>query len=239
MWLYRTLDRDNLEHLTEKTQKIKLDVTFRERGTQTEETASWSGMLEDKPFKLEVKEGSERFITGGFPYTGEFTVSNHNGSSREEEVEVCVGLYRDIRPIRDEFNRRGIWSMDEVEIAEIGRKMVKLEHSRKCRTETSTDGSIKFYVPMDKISSDVVKLIVTAKATNHKSNTETGMTQPSAKLNVGLTHSPADLTLSLKDKTRSSVKCGADFKPRVYFSSEKNEQFVLHYQALSKGTIIK
>ena len=59
------------------------------------------------------------------------------------------------------------------------------------------------------------------------------------KLNVGLTHSPADLTLSLKDKTRSTVKCGADFKPRVYFSSEKNEQFVLHYQALSKGTIIK
>ena len=58
-------------------------------------------------------------------------------------------------------------------------------------------------------------------------------------MNVGLTHSPADLTLSLKDKTRSSVKCGADFKPRVYFSSEKNEQFVLHYQALSKGTIIK
>ena len=126
-----------MEHLTEKTQKIKLDVTFRERGTQTEETASWSGMLEDKPFKLEVKEGSERFITGGFPYTGEFTVSNHNGSSREEEVEVCVGLYRDIRPIRDEFNRRGIWSMDEVEIAEIGRKMVKLEHSRKCRTVCS------------------------------------------------------------------------------------------------------
>lgn len=59
------------------------------------------------------------------------------------------------------------------------------------------------------------------------------------KLNVGLTHSTADLTLSLKDKQRSSVKCGADFKPRVYFSSKKNEQFVLHYQALSKGTIIK
>ena len=58
-------------------------------------------------------------------------------------------------------------------------------------------------------------------------------------MNVGLTHSTADLTLSLKDKQRSSVKCGADFKPRVYFSSKKNEQFVLHYQALSKGTIIK
>ena len=35
------------------------------------------------------------------------------------------------------------------------------------------------------------------------------------------------------------MKCGADFKPRVYFSSKENQQFVLHYQALSKGTIIK
>ena len=59
------------------------------------------------------------------------------------------------------------------------------------------------------------------------------------KLNVGLTHSTADLTLSLKDKQRSSVKCGEEFKPRVYFSSENDEQFILQYQALSKGTIIK
>ena len=127
-----TLNRNRLEHLTEKTQKIKLDVTFRERGTQTEETASWSGRLEDKPFKLEVKEGSDHFITGGFPYTGEFTVNNHDGSPREEKVEVCVGFYKNIRPIRDEFNRRGIWSMDEVEIAEMGRRMAELEDSRKC-----------------------------------------------------------------------------------------------------------
>ena len=35
------------------------------------------------------------------------------------------------------------------------------------------------------------------------------------------------------------MKCGADFKPRVYFSSKDDEKFVLHYQALSKGTIIK
>ena len=58
-------------------------------------------------------------------------------------------------------------------------------------------------------------------------------------MNVGLTHSTADLTLSLKDKQRSSVKCGEEFKPRVYFSSGNEEQFILHYQALSKGTIIK
>lgn len=89
--------------------------------------------MEDKPFKLEVKEGSDQFITGGFPYTGEFTVKNHDDSPRKEEVEVCVGFYRDIRPIRDEFNKRGIWSMDEVEIAEMGRRMASLEHSRKCR----------------------------------------------------------------------------------------------------------
>ena len=129
---FLTLNRNKLQYLTEKITKIKLDVTFRERGTGTEETASWTGRLEDKPFKLEVKEGSDQFITGGFPYTGEFTVKNHDGSPRVEEVEVCVGFFRDVRPIRDEFNRRGIWSMDEVEIAEMGEKMASIKHSRKC-----------------------------------------------------------------------------------------------------------
>ena len=33
---------------------------------------------------------------------------------------------------------------------------------------------------MDDIKEDVVKLIVTAKVKNYESNTETGMTQPSA-----------------------------------------------------------
>ncbi len=128
-----TLNRNRLEHLTKKTQKIKLDVTFRETGTQTEETASWTGRLEDKPFKLEVKEGPDQFITGGFPYYGEFTVSNHDGSPREENVEVCVSFYKDIRPVRDEFNRRGIWSMDEIEIAEIAMRIASLEYAKKCR----------------------------------------------------------------------------------------------------------
>ena len=98
--------------------------------------------MEDKPFKLEVKEGSDRFITGGFPFTGEFSVKNHDDSPREEEVEVCVGMYRDIRPIRDDFNRRGIWSMDEVEVAEIGKRMAKLEHSRRCTTVSWIQGNI-------------------------------------------------------------------------------------------------
>ena len=34
--------------------------------------------------------------------------------------------------MRNIFNGRGIWSMDEEEIAEIGQKMVDLRHSRKC-----------------------------------------------------------------------------------------------------------
>ena len=33
---------------------------------------------------------------------------------------------------------------------------------------------------MDNIDKDLLKLIVTAKATNYESNKETGMTQPSA-----------------------------------------------------------
>ena len=61
----------------------------------------------------------------------------------------------------------------------------------------------------------------------------------SRKLSVDLSHVSAELTLSLKDKQRSSVSCDALFKPRVYFSATRNQQFDLHYQALSKGVIFK
>ena len=47
------------------------------------------------------------------------------------------------------------------------------------------------------------------------------------------------MTLSLNDKKKSTVSCDAVFKPKVYFSAKKDEEFDLHYQALSKGTIYK
>ena len=59
------------------------------------------------------------------------------------------------------------------------------------------------------------------------------------KLHVSLKHGSPDMTISLNDKKKSTVSCDAVFKPKVYFSAKKDEEFDLHYQALSKGTIYK
>ena len=69
-------------------------VKFKERGTETTAEAEWTGSLTDKAIKLEVKDGSENFLVGGFPYTGELSVTNHDGSPKDEEIEVCVAMYR-------------------------------------------------------------------------------------------------------------------------------------------------
>ena len=128
-------------------------------GTETPAEDEWSGSLTDKAIKLEVKDGSDNFMVGGFPYTGEFSVTNHDGSPRDEEIEVCTALYRvslyfcplsrcflklffffqDVNKVRNIFNGRGIWSMDEEEIAEAGEKMVNLRHSRKCEKVEETN----------------------------------------------------------------------------------------------------
>ena len=129
-----TLTREQLTELTEHVNNLKLNAVIRERGTDTTGEAEWTGVLEDKAIKLEVKEGSEKFTVGGFPYTGQFSVMDHDGSPREEEISVCVALYRDVQTIRQIFNRRGIWSMDEEEIVTVGRQMEELEHSRRCHT---------------------------------------------------------------------------------------------------------
>ena len=59
------------------------------------------------------------------------------------------------------------------------------------------------------------------------------------KLSVSLTHSQADISLSLNDKRKSKVACDAKFQPKVYFSAAPRAHFNLHYLAISKGTIIK
>ena len=59
------------------------------------------------------------------------------------------------------------------------------------------------------------------------------------KLSVSLTHSQADISLSLNDKRKSKVACNAEFKPKVYFSAKLGDHFNLHYLAISKGTIFK
>ena len=59
------------------------------------------------------------------------------------------------------------------------------------------------------------------------------------KLHVSLQNGNPEMTVSLNDKKKSTVSCDAVFKPKVYFSAKKDEEFDLHYQALSKGTIYK
>eukprot|EP00090_Calanus_glacialis_P012233 TRINITY_DN20713_c0_g1_i4.p1 TRINITY_DN20713_c0_g1~~TRINITY_DN20713_c0_g1_i4.p1 ORF type:complete len:1703 (-),score=467.37 TRINITY_DN20713_c0_g1_i4:343-5451(-) len=233
------LNSEQIKELTEKVDNFDLQIEFEEEGTGTAEKSKWSGSLVDEAIKLDIGSSSQQFILGGFPYVAEFSVNNHDDSPREDDIEVCVRLFKDANEIRNLFNRRGIWSMDEDEIAEIGKKMVDIKYSSKCHQVRSENGKIKFYVPMNNIPKDVTKLSIKATAINHPANETTKMKQPMRKLDVSLTHTTADLTLSVKEKQRSKISCGEDFKAKVYFSSKPSKEFDLHYHALSKGMIFK
>ena len=49
----------------------------------------------------------------------------------------------------------------------------------------------------------------------------------------------APLTLALEDKPDGVLRCGETFKPKIIISSAREEEFELHYTALSKGNIVK
>ena len=41
-----------------------------------------------------MKDSSREFIVGGFPYTGQFSVTDHSDKPVIEDIEICVALYR-------------------------------------------------------------------------------------------------------------------------------------------------
>ena len=43
---------------------------------------------------LQMKDSSREFIVGGFPYTGQFSVTDHSDKPVIEDIEICVALYR-------------------------------------------------------------------------------------------------------------------------------------------------
>ena len=47
------------------------------------------------------------------------------------------------------------------------------------------------------------------------------------------------LTLALEDKPEEALRCGETFRPRIIFSGPRDDEFELHYTALSKGKIVK
>ena len=49
----------------------------------------------------------------------------------------------------------------------------------------------------------------------------------------------APLTLALEDKPDRALKCGETFRPKIIFSSPRDEEFELQYTVLSKGKIVK
>ena len=59
------------------------------------------------------------------------------------------------------------------------------------------------------------------------------------KLGVTLTIPKAPLTLALEDKPERLLRCGETFKPRIIFSSGRDEEFEVQYTALSRGKIVK
>jgi len=153
---------------------------------------------------------------------------------------LCVHLYRDIVDIRNEFSRRGIWSLSEAEMVEMGHKMINIEFSKDCHDVlTDNDGEVNFYVPLENIPDDIKKLSIKVVASDFPDNEETGMKQPSQLLDVVLTHSKVDLSLSLSSKEREEVKCGDKMTANVFFSSYQTRDVDLYYHAMAKGTIVK
>ena len=59
------------------------------------------------------------------------------------------------------------------------------------------------------------------------------------KLAVTLTVPNTTLTLAIENKPEQALRCGEIFKPKIIFSSSGDEEFELHYTALSKGNIVK
>ena len=233
------LNKTQIDELAEKNDNINLKIEIEEKDTTTTRNAESSTQLVNEAIKLDIGSSSQQFIISGFPYVGEFNIKNHDGTPREDDIEVCVRLYKDLDEIRNFLHRENIWSMDEDEIAEIGQIMVDIKYSSKCHQLRSEGGKIKFFVPMHNIPKDVTKLSIKATAINHPSNETTGMKQPVEKLDVSLTHTTADLTISVKEKQRSKLACDEDFTAKVHFSSKADQEFDLHYHALSKGEIFK
>ena len=62
------LTNEKLLELTELTENFELSVTFSEEGTDSQGEASWSGSLEEEPFKLTVSGPASAMV--GLPYTG-------------------------------------------------------------------------------------------------------------------------------------------------------------------------
>ena len=87
-----SIDQEQLRHLTEKVNDFKLEIKFKERGTETAAEDEWSGSLTDKAIKLEIKDGSENFMVGGFPYTGEFSVTLRQKQHYRQHATLVVRL---------------------------------------------------------------------------------------------------------------------------------------------------
>ena len=216
---------------------FNLAVEFEEAGTGTVAAASWTGEQVEEAVKLDWGSSSDQHILGGFPYTGELRVTEQTGAAAEEEIRICIRLFRDTQEIKNMFNRKGVWQMTEDEIVEAGKMMAAVHYSSQCHTEVSTKGLIRFFVPLDRLPSDVTKLSINATAVAHPTNTTTGMKQPERKLDISLTHTAAPLSLALPEKEKQQIKCDAEFKPKIYLSSTKNEAVSVQYHALSKGVI--
>ena len=105
---------------------------------------------------------------------------------------------------------------------------------------TTSDGKVKFYVPLERglVPADVRKLTIRATAVNYPANTDTKMKQPFKKLDVAVRNTNSPLTLSLKDKPTTALTCGTKLRPKIYFSSMEDLEFDLDYIAFSNGRIV-
>ena len=154
-------------------------------------------------------------------------------------------LFKSLAKIRQLINRSmryvsRVWRMDEDEIIEIAKKMLNIEYSSKCyNVSTDSQGLVKFYVPLKDVPEDVVKLSLKVRALNFPAVEATKMKEPEKKLDVTLTHVNYTMTMGIQDKERKEIECDEEFTAEVYFSSNQNTDFDLHYYAMAKGKLIK
>jgi len=239
------LSADDLETMKSKEKnRVNLDVTFIEDGTDETQTASFApngNNLVDNEIKIHFADSSKRFNIGGFPYTGKIQVEDYDGVGIvDEELSVCVRLYRDIDKFREHFSN--VWSKNEEDLIEAAKLVLRLNHTDKCfQATTDSAGGVDFAVPLHSIPTDVKKLSIKVTAHNRTPNqTSEDPSEreknkaPQAVLDIELSHSN-DLALFINSKKDEVLKCNEQSSVTFFISGEKGKTYKIQYFIISGG----
>ena len=109
----------------------------------------------DEAIKLDIGSSSELFILGRFSYVAEFKTSDHDESPREEDIEICVRLFKDVNKIRNLFNHRGICSESEDEEDE--KDNFKVLFATQNQTESTQQREVRIVFQLETLDSNEIQ----------------------------------------------------------------------------------